>query len=140
MSRAAVVAVVVGVGLLGGVIAIDAMYWGRLVALPRGELAAAIGLGIYGACLFPFGLHRIVHPRLDVPVLAYPVLLAFVIMRTKGAHDRAEREGRLEHYMTEDKKSFGPEGDAIGRGWAIFISLVALGMIAIGILLTVRDG
>ena len=131
MSRSAVVALIAGAVLAVGLIVAGVIYGPALVTKSHVEQGMAIGLGVFGAGLAAVSIRRIVDPRLRVPVLAWIVLVGFFIIRAFDRERRRQREGRL--LLDDDHKSFGPDGDHMGRGWAIVMTLVAFAVYASGI-------
>jgi len=131
MSRSAVVGLIAGAVLVVGLIVAGVIYGDVLVTRSHAEQGIAVGLGVYGAGLAAVSIRRLVDPRLSVPVLAWIVLVVFYIIRAFDREKRRQREGRL--FLDDDHKSFGPDGDHMGRGWAILMTLVALALYASGI-------
>lgn len=132
MSRAWVTTLAVGILLLAAFGVVVEPYWPGLSTHAWWEIALVLALGVYGACFAAVSVPRIVDPKLSIPVLAWVMLaVGFLI----SAHTKIEREKELgnPHYLdAADKDKFGPGDDRrhMGRGWAIFATLLALGMMA----------
>ncbi|MBA3465391.1 MAG: hypothetical protein H0T46_36000 [Deltaproteobacteria bacterium] len=128
MSRAWVTTLAVGILLLAAFGVVVEPYWPGLSAHAWWEIALVITLGAYGACFAAVSIPRIVDPRLSIPLLAW-ILIA--VGYTAGAFRRAERRREMHDHELE-VRAFGPGDDRkhMGRGWAIFATLFAFGMIA----------
>ncbi len=140
MSRSAIVMVVAGAILLGVAAVVFQHYWPVLALKSTLTKLILLGLAGYGALLTAVMIRRIAEPSLPMPILAWGVAIAWfvfgIIATFKGSAE--DNEHRRDRYLnsTEPAKSstFGKHGT--GMGWAIFLTLVGLGMYGVGVGMT----
>lgn len=123
---------VVGIVLLAGFGIVEERYWPGLATRAWWEVALVLALGVYGACFAAVSIPRILDPKLSIPVLAWVAMLVYFISTAFGKSERAKERGDPDWINAGDDDSFGPGDDRkhMGRGWAIFATLVAFGMLA----------
>lgn len=127
---------VVAGAILLGVAAFVFMHYWPVLALKSGlTKAIVIGLAGYGALLTAVMIRRIADPSLPMPILAWVVAFAYFIFSM--FQPKTDDEKLHEHMHASDvekSSSFGKQGT--GMGWAIFLTLVGLGMYGAGIGIT----
>lgn len=133
MSRSAIVMVVAGAILLGVLAVVAQHYWVPLDARGPVFKFLVLGAGVYGALLAAVMIRRIAEPSLPMPILAWIVAIVWFVIGLIGA---ATRKDDHHHHSLHDhdpakSSSFGKNGT--GMGWAIFLTLLGLGMYAAGI-------
>jgi hypothetical protein len=128
MSRAWVTTLAAGILLLAAFGVVVEPYWAGLSTHAWWQVALVLALGVYGACFAAVSVPRILDPKLSIPVLAWIVMFVWFAMAAWG---QAERRREAGHDYGKDV-TFGPDDDRthMGRGWAIFATLAALGMLA----------
>jgi len=130
--------VVVGAILLGVLAVVGLHYWPSLSLRGWVFKAIVLGLGLYGALLSAVMIRRIGDPSLPVPILAWIVAVVWVVFGAIADANRRQKDREFHGFDPhEDKRetssSFGKQGT--GRGWAILLTLVGLGMYGGGIAL-----
>jgi hypothetical protein len=140
MSRSAIVMVVAGAILLGVLAVVTQHYWPVLALQSTLFKLIVIGIGVYGALLTAVMIRRIAEPSLPMPILAWVVAIVWFVVGLIGAAktDPDDRRHELHRTEPETSSSFGKQGT--GMGWAIFLTIVGLGMYAAGLGLTYWKG
>jgi len=135
MSRSAIVMLVAGAVLLGVAAVVFQHYWPAVTLMGTGLRVIVISLAAYGALLAAVMIRRIAEPSLPMPILAWIIAFVWVIIGALGQSEESRERELLHGNPTPDRSSsFGKHGT--GMGWAIFLTLVALGMYVTGLGLT----
>jgi len=131
MSRSLVVTLVVGLVLVVAFAVVAAHYWPALAQYSRVSLAVILGITLYGAGLAAVSLRRVIDPRLSIPILAWLAIVAFWIMSILGKKDDDISSS------SSSSSSSSRRGDGMGRPWAVFSTIMALGVYGGGLALMV---
>jgi hypothetical protein len=138
MSRAWVTTLAVGILLLAAFAVVEERYWPGLSTERWWVIGLVLLAGVYGACFAAVSIPRIFDPSESIPVLAWIVM---AVSHGFGVYARSTRRQEIgdPNYLDDTKdEKFGPADDRhhMGRGWAIFATLFALGMMASSVALS----